>query len=437
MRPFLPVATLVLGVILGVAGDRAFAARAPATVAPSPAPVAAAPAPVAPAAAPGVAPAPTDAASVPLRADDPVRGPAGAKVTVVVFSDFQCPFCSRVEPTLRQLADANPGTVRVAWKHQPLSMHPNAVPAARAAEAARMQGKFWEMHDKLFASQASLSDAVYSQAARELGLDLARFQADAASQPVLARIAADQTLAGAVGAMGTPTMFLNCRKVVGAQAVEAFQAVVTEEVGKADALLARGVKPTDLYAQLCADNVKAGARLAEAAARGAGAISVRADDPVRGGKKAPVTVIEFSDFQCPYCARAVPTVKELEGNKNVRVVWKHLPLSFHPNAMPAALAAEAAREQGKFWEMHDKLFANQTALSDATYLEYARDLGLDVKRFQEAMQSPRLRARVQEDLAAAGAAGVTGTPTFVVNGEVVVGSGGLAAAVQRRLAAAR
>ncbi|MEI6225927.1 MAG: thioredoxin domain-containing protein [Deltaproteobacteria bacterium] len=436
MRPFLPIATLVLGVVLGVVGDRVIASPRPVR-APAPAPIAAAPAVPAAPAAPAAARLPGDTANVPLRTDDPVRGTAGAKVTVVVFSDFQCPFCSKVEPAMARLLEANPGAVRVVWKHQPLSMHPNAVPAARAAEAARLQGKFWEMHDRLFANQASLSDTLYAQAARELGLDLARFQSDAASQAVLARIAADQMLAGSVGAQGTPTLFLNCRKVVGAQPVEAFQAVVTEEIGKADALLSRGVKPADLYAQLCSDNVKAGARLAEAAARGAGAITVRADDPIRGGRKAPVTVIEFSDFQCPYCARAVPAVKELEGNKNVRVVWKHLPLSFHPNAMPAALAAEAAREQGRFWEMHDKLFANQAGLSEATYLAYARELGLDLKRFQEAMQSPRTRARVQEDLAAAGDAGVTGTPTFVVNGEVVVGSGGLAAAVKRRLAASR
>jgi protein-disulfide isomerase len=436
MKLALPATALALGVFLGIAGTRAFDAHVPAS--PRPAAAAAAPAPVpSPAAPVAIARPPAEAASVPLRPDDPVRGASTAKVTVVVFSDFQCPFCSRIEPTMRQLVDANPGAVRVAWKHQPLSMHPNAVPAARAAEAARLQGKFWEMHDRLFASQASLSDTTYLEAARDLGLDLARFRSDAAGQAVLARIAADQTLASAAGAQGTPTLFLNCRKMVGAQPVEAFQAIVAEEIRKADALIARGVKSADLYDRLCADNVAAGARAAEVAARGAAAIPIRPDDPVRGNRKAPVTVVEFSDFQCPFCSRSLPSVKELESKGNVRVIWKHLPLSFHPHAMPAALAAEAAREQGRFWEMHDRLFSNQAALSEATYLQYARDLGLDVERFQEAMRSPRLRARVQEDLAAAGAAGVTGTPTFVVNGELVVGAAGLGAAVDRRLAASR
>jgi protein-disulfide isomerase len=123
--------------------------------------------------------------------------------------------------------------------------------------------------------------------------------------------------------------------------------------------------------------------------------------------------------------------------KDVRVVWKHLPLSFHPNAMPAAIAAEAAREQGKFWEMHDKLFANPQALSDAVYLQYAKELGLDMARFERALAAPSTRKRVEEDVRAASVAGVTGTPTFVVNGEIVKGATGLRDAVARQLGGAR
>jgi protein-disulfide isomerase len=435
MKATLPVVTLVVGILIGVAGDRVVVARQ-ATPAPVPSRPAQAAAPAA-VPVPSAAPAQAGTADVPLRPDDPVRGARDARVTIVLFSDFQCPFCSRVGPTLARVLESGEGSVRLAWKHQPLSMHPNAVPAARAAEAARLQGRFWEMHDRLFAGQANLSESLYLESARALGLDLDRFRSDSASQAVLARIAEDQGLANRVGAQGTPTMFVNCRKLVGAQPFEAIQALVAEESARADALLARGVRPAELYGRLCADNVAAGARLAEAAARGAGSIAVRADDPVRGDRKAPVTVIEFSDFQCPFCARALPSVKELESNRSVRVVWKHLPLSMHPNAMPAALAAEAAREQGKFWEMHDRLFASQASLDEATFLRLARELGLDVKRFERDMRSERLRVRVQEDQAAAAAAGVNGTPTFVVNGEVVVGTSGLSAAVQRRLGAAR
>jgi protein-disulfide isomerase len=175
------------------------------------------------------------------------------------------------------------------------------------------------------------------------------------------------------------------------------------------------------------------------AARTGVSVPLRPDDPARGPSGAKVTVVEFSDFQCPFCSRAEPAVKALEQAhaQDVRVVWKHLPLGFHQNARPAALAAEAARQQGKFWEMHDKLFAAQSALSDATYAKAAAELGLDLGRFKVSLASPETARRVDADAAAAGAAGVSGTPSFVVNGELVVGSGGLEAAVGRALEKAR
>ena len=114
-------------------------------------------------------------------------------------------------------------------------------------------------------------------------------------------------------------------------------------------------------------------------------VTLRPDDPVRGSSRAPVTLVAFSDFQCPFCARAEPTLAELlktYGDK-LRVVWKHQPLSGHPQAMPAALAAEAARQQGKFWEMHDRLFSHQAELSPQAYERWAAELGLDVARFKE------------------------------------------------------
>jgi protein-disulfide isomerase len=151
---------------------------------------------------------------------------------------------------------------------------------------------------------------------------------------------------------------------------------------------------------------------------------VRPDDPIRGPARAPVTLVVFSDFQCPFCARVEPTlaqVRQAYGNQ-VRIVWKHQPLSFHTNALPAAEAAEAAREQGKFWEFHDRLFANQQLLSRETYERHARELGLDMKRFRAALDTGKFRARVQEDQALANSVGAQGTPTMFVNGERVVGA---------------
>jgi protein-disulfide isomerase len=171
----------------------------------------------------------------------------------------------------------------------------------------------------------------------------------------------------------------------------------------------------------------------------AAAPSVRPDDPVKGAAAAPVTVVVFSDFQCPFCARLEPTLKQVEqayGDK-VRIAWKHKPLSFHPNAMPAAEAAEAAREQGKFWQMHDKMFGAQQQLSAAAYERWAQELGLDMPRFKAALSSGKHRARIQEDDALASRLGIEGTPTMVVNGEQVVGAvpfENLKAVIDRQLA---
>jgi protein-disulfide isomerase len=386
-------------------------------------------------AAPGGAPAaPGTAGKVTVRADDPVKGPALAPVTVVLFSDFQCPFCSKVGPNLKQIERAYGEKVRIVWKHLPLAFHASALPAAKAAEAARTQGKFWEMHDRLFAGQQALSEASYLQHAKELGLDVGRFRRDMASDATAKRVGDDQQLAASVGASGTPTLFVNCRKVVGAQPFEAFKAIIDDELGKA----AKEKVDAGYYDGACAANVAAAPATAAAALKGV-KVALRPDDPSRGKKDAKVTVVEFSDFQCPFCSRAVTAVKELEQElkADVRVVWKHLPLPFHPNAMPAAVAAEAARQQGKFWEMHDRLFAGQQTLSDAAYVQHAKELGLDLPRFEKALKDPATRARVEEDAKAAAAAGVTGTPTFVVNGEPVVGSAGLKDAVRRQLEKAR
>jgi protein-disulfide isomerase len=424
------------------------AATAP-VYAPGSAPQPSAAAPTAQPAAPSAPPAAVYQ-KVPLRADDPARGPKDAKLTVVVFSDFQCPFCSRVEPTLKQLEETFPGQLRVVWKHEPLPMHPNALPAALAAEAAREQGKFWPMHEKLFADQRALGPEAYTRYAKELGLDVKKFQAAIDARRGEDRIQADQQLAAQIGASGTPNLFFNCRQLVGAQPFERMKAVADEELRKVDALLKGGRPGADVYDRACQANLAlAAAAPAPAPAVEAAAapqpqqpvqVPLRADDPARGSPKAPVTIVLFSDFQCPFCARVGPTIEQVEktyGDK-VRVVWKHEPLPFHPNALPAAEAAEAAREQGKFWQMHDKLFQGQRELSDEAYRRWAKELGLDLRKFDEARQSGRLKARIEEDRELGEHVGANGTPTMFVNGERVIGAvpfEQLKAVVDRKLGA--
>ncbi|ABS24595.1 thioredoxin [Anaeromyxobacter sp. Fw109-5] len=398
-------------------------------------------APKAPAAAPAAV-----YRKVPLRADDPARGPASAKLTVVLFSDFQCPFCARVEPTLKQLEEAYPGQLRVVWKHQPLGFHQQAMPAALAAEAAREQGKFWQLHDKLFENQRALDDASLARYAKEIGLDARKLEQALQSKKHEPRIQEDMRLGASVGASGTPTLFFNCRQLVGAQPFDRMKAVADEELKKADALLGGARPDAGFYDRACDANVAAAPAAPVPAAAQAPApgpiqkIDVRTDDPVRGNPKAPVTIVLFSDFQCPFCARVGPTLDEVQrtyGDK-VRVVWKHQPLPFHQQALPAAEAAEAAREQGRFWQMHDKLFASQRELSPDAYGRIAREIGLDAKKFQASVQSGKARARIQEDQQLASRVGAQGTPTMFVNGEKIVGAVPFAqikAVIDRQLAA--
>jgi Na+/H+ antiporter NhaA len=141
-------------------------------------------------------------------------------------------------------------------------------------------------------------------------------------------------------------------------------------------------------------------------------------DHVRGPLDAPITVIEFGDFQCPHCGRAEPVVRYLLADTDVRYVWRHLPLTdVHPQAQLAAEAAEAAGDQGAFWEMHDLLLARQDHLRLADLLRYAEELGLDSQRLHGDLEGRRHESRVAGDVESADLSGVAGTPTFFINGQ--------------------
>ncbi|HSD66758.1 MAG TPA: thioredoxin domain-containing protein [Vicinamibacteria bacterium] len=148
------------------------------------------------------------------------------------------------------------------------------------------------------------------------------------------------------------------------------------------------------------------------------------DAPVRGNPKAPVTVVEFSDFQCPYCVRARPTVnrvRETYGDK-VRWAFRHFPLDFHAQAEKAGEGAACAGEQGKFWEMHDLLWVNTAKLQVADLKAHAATLGLDASKFGQCLDSGRYAGLVEADVQAGQGYGVSGTPAFFVNGRPLVGA---------------
>jgi protein-disulfide isomerase len=160
-------------------------------------------------------------------------------------------------------------------------------------------------------------------------------------------------------------------------------------------------------------------------------VTVAAEGPSLGPADAPVTIIEFSDFQCPYCGRASSTVKQIHERypKQVRIVYRNLPLdSIHPHARPAAEAAACAHAQGRFWEFHDRVFANQRAITPPDLQRYAKEVGLDVAAYDQCVTERKFQALVDLDLKAAAAAASSagkrglGTPAFFVNGILLSGA---------------
>jgi protein-disulfide isomerase len=381
----------------------------------------------------------------------PVRGKATALVTIVEFADFQCPFCGRVEPTLTQLETEYGDKIRLVFKQNPLPFHPRAAPAAHFALEARAQRGdrgFWAAHDMLFAKecqgspnvhdrqtcmdgggtwvdhQTQIEDADLLRYAKALGLDVARVSAALATKKHAAPIADDVQLGEDVSASGTPHFFINGRRLVGAQPIETFRATIDEEMAKAAESIKQGVPAAKVYERLQAALPVAGLQIER---RNVPAPTKA--QPSRGPANAKVVVQVFSDFQCPFCERAMPTLVEVEKAfpGKVRVVWRNLPLPFHKDAELAAEAALEAFHQkgdGGFWAMADALYANRTGsgLERPALETYASRLGLDMTHFTSALDASVHRAAVEADGKLASDAKITGTPTFLVNGYVIVGA---------------
>jgi len=154
-------------------------------------------------------------------------------------------------------------------------------------------------------------------------------------------------------------------------------------------------------------------------------VAIDPSDPAQGPATAPVTIVEFSDFQCPFCQRVTPTLKQIKETygDRVRIIWKDFPLTqIHPQAFGAAQAGNCAREQGKFWEYHDQLFANQAALQPEGLKTHAATAGLDVAAFSACLDSAKFEPRVQQALEAGAQLGVSSTPTSFINGRMVSGA---------------
>ncbi len=164
---------------------------------------------------------------------DPSRGPEDAPVTIVEFSDFQCPYCARVQSAVSKLFDDYPGKIRLVFKDMPSPAHPRARPAAQAAACAQKQGKFWELHSWMFSHQKELGDNAIANEAKTLGLDMDAFKACLSKHEADQKIDADLREARLLGATGTPTFFINGRMLSGAQPPSEFESIINDELARA------------------------------------------------------------------------------------------------------------------------------------------------------------------------------------------------------------
>jgi protein-disulfide isomerase len=339
----------------------------------------------------------------------PSLGPKDAPITIVEFSDFHCPFCARATPTMDRLMNNYSGKIRRVWRHYPLAMHPGAARTHEASECAYEQGKFWEYHHKLFATQGGArDDEALTALGKQTGLDEKKFKECLTTGKYRNLIQQEIAKADKIGVNGTPTFFVNGQEVAGAYPYAHFAGLVGGILNPGKAVAA--VPPP---------------RLKPPGPSG----PVRFEDlegrPSLGPKNAPVTVVEFSDFHCPFCKRVTPTMEELMKNfpGKIRRVWRHYPLAMHSGSDRTHEASECANEQGKFWEYHAKLFQTQGGpRNDDALLDLARQAGLKEKKFKECLSSGKYKGLIQQEIAKGNQVGVRGTPAFFINGQSVAGA---------------
>jgi protein-disulfide isomerase len=368
-----------------------------------------------------VAAEPPKPVDIPI-AGAPVKGNPDAPLTIVEYSDYQCPFCSRF--TLQTLPGllqeyVNSGKAKLVFKDFPLdSIHPQAHKAAEAARCVRELGggdeAYWQMHDKLFqgqeqwAGQESAS-TIFAAYAEEIGVEQAAFQECLDSGKYTAAVSAEFEEGLGFGVQGTPTFFINGQIFVGAQPLQNFQQAiaVVESGGNIIPALEPTPTPVPTPSPLTQD-----VPLEDAAG-------------IKGDPNAPVTIVEYSDYQCPFCqrhfAQVLPQLQQYIDEGKVKYVFKDFPLTqIHPQAPKAAEAARCAGDQEAYWEMHDKLFANQQAWSGQAnavdlFKGYAEELGLDAPAFAACLDGNKYQAVVEANLMEGVNFGVRGTPGFFIN----------------------
>jgi protein-disulfide isomerase len=355
--------------------------------------------------------------------DAPRRGADDALVTLVMFSDFECPFCRKGLGIVKQLETEYPGQLRFVYKAFPIDRHPNAVSAALVAHSAFAQDedKFWRFHDLLYSGKP-LGPPVIAGYAEQVGLDMPRVMREVDDLTYGPVLRGDLRQAKRLDVRSTPTFFVNGRPLPGAQDLEVFREMIDQEIALAQKWRSEGV--TDVYEHAT--------HLAYSRIEYEGNNDLDPDSvfpvpidesPVRGNATAPLTVVVFSDFGCPYCARGHATIERLRERygDRMRVVYKHLPMQ-GPAAISAALGAWAAGKQGKFWEFHDQMAERGPRFTTDDLELTAMRLELDLEQWWADLKGPEAEAAITADVKLGSALGVDGTPTYFVNGRPLGGA---------------
>jgi len=405
---------------------------------------------------------------VTLTPEDHALGGSAPLVTVVVFSDYACPPCARTWQVLDHLLEDYGDDMRVVFRSLTVPGFGDGERAAEAALAAGAQGKFWDMHRRLFQDMRFERAALKAQA-EALGLDVPRFLDDLDLGTFSGQRVQHRRQAVELGIYFAPVALVNGRPVVGYRDEASWHLLLDEEIAEARARMQAGTPRADLHATFQAEAVTAPIELdAEAEAARQQLASSFAEDlsqlpegfveavpgrrypvaedpgaPTIGPADATVTLVAFMDFECPYCRRAAEAFKELPRRypNDLRIVFRQLPLPIHRAAEGAARASVAAGLQGQFWPFSERLLAPEVrGLGRGTFLDVARALGLDEARFLVDLDGPVAAARVRDDMLLARRLGLEGTPAFFLNGRHVSGFRGvdaLAADIDAELATAK
>ncbi|MEB2313690.1 MAG: thioredoxin domain-containing protein [Sorangiineae bacterium] len=363
-------------------------------------------------------------AAIPVDRDTPVWGSPDALVTLVVFGDLDCPHTRRSVGVLRRLKAAFGDDLRLAWHSRPIPQHRHARAAAEVAAAlheARGDAAFWALVARMASESGESTESNLTAWLEAVSKDGGRVSSWLRDARAARAVDADLELAARFDVRATPTFIVNGIRVDGYQTIDSLAGVIRRELGQARGALAQGVARSALYATRTLKNLTDQSE--EAPARLCPPV---AGAPARGPDDALVTIVEFSDFECPFCKRVQPTLDSvLAGHASeVRLVWRDYPLASHSRARAAASFAREAYARGgapAFFRVGQLLFG-APALDEPNLSIIARSAGLDEGALLDAAHRDKHARAIDADLALGDQLGVTGTPMFFINGRPLSGA---------------